>query len=156
MRRCNMRILGIPETPESSITATVAKMLTEMLQLSKSPLVNRLHWTPGGKTSGETALAHYQDCMEILHHAHSLCIKKSPIIITADYASSVAKAWVAFTEVRRLLCGRQDVCYGLLFPAMLRITHGEVDKEFVDPDKAMASVTKNIISATGGEDSKKT
>lgn len=44
MRRCNIRILGVPETPNSS-TTTVSKLLTKVLQLEKEPLVDRSHWT---------------------------------------------------------------------------------------------------------------
>lgn len=43
IRRCNKRILGVPETPCSSSTATVAKLPTEVLQLEKEPLIDRSH-----------------------------------------------------------------------------------------------------------------
>lgn len=35
MRRCNVRILGVPETPDSSSSIAVTKMLTEVLQLDR-------------------------------------------------------------------------------------------------------------------------
>ncbi|MEQ2198460.1 hypothetical protein XENOCAPTIV_013182, partial [Xenoophorus captivus] len=44
------------------------------------------------------------------------CFSDAPIIVTPDYTVSVAKAWAAFTEVRRFLRNRQDVRYELPFP----------------------------------------
>lgn len=63
--------------------------------------------------------------------------------------ASVAKVQVALTEVRRILRSRREVRYGLIFPARLRITHSEVDKEFDDQEKNMVYVKNSIISATG-------
>ncbi|GAA6107511.1 uncharacterized protein LOC124626348 [Tachysurus ichikawai] len=80
--------------------------------------------------------------------AHSVSMKELHITILPDYTASVAKARAAFTDVRSLLRNRQGVPYGLLFPARLRITHKEEDKEFADPNKAMAYVKQNIILAT--------
>lgn len=58
MRRCNIRIIGIPETPNSSTTTSVSKLLTEVLQLDKEPLVDRLHRTLGLKRPGSKTLRH--------------------------------------------------------------------------------------------------
>ncbi|KAG7467812.1 hypothetical protein JOB18_017105, partial [Solea senegalensis] len=59
----------------------------------------------------------------------------------------VAKARAAFTDVRKALRGRKEIRYGLFYPARLRITHQDEDKEFVDPQKAMDYV-KKILPAT--------
>lgn len=53
-RRCNIRILGVPETPGSSSTTSVSKLLRDMLQLDKDVLIDRSHRSlaprkPGGK-----------------------------------------------------------------------------------------------------------
>lgn len=159
MRRCNVRIIGVPET-ESSSTVAVAKMLQETLQLEKEPLVDRSHRSPGQKKLGGrprvivAKLHYYQDCVEILRRARTrgqLRFKDAPVMILPDYTASVAKARAAFTGVKRLLRNQQGVHYGLLFPARLRITHGEEDLEFVDPDIAMAYVKDKIIPATEDE-----
>lgn len=161
MRRCNLRIIGVPETPESSSTEAVAKLLAAVLQMDKAPLIDRVHRTGGGSKSGDkpriivAKLHYYQECVEILRRARSrgpLRFKEAPIIITSDYTAAVARARAAFSEVRRLLRNRRDVRYGLLFPARLRISHGEEDKEFLDANKAMDYVKKKIISATASED----
>ncbi|KAG7519808.1 hypothetical protein JOB18_016446 [Solea senegalensis] len=67
--------------------------------------------------------------------------------IFPDYTASVAKARAAFTDVRKALRGRKEIRYGLFYPARLRITHQDEDKEFVDPQKAMDYV-KKILPAT--------
>lgn len=157
MRRCNVRILGVPETPGSSSTASVAKLLMEALQLEKEPLIDRSHRSlgpakPGGKPRVIIAKLHYyQECAEVLRRAHtrgSLRYNGDQITVFPDYTASVAKARAAFTEVRKLLRDRQGVRFGLLFPARLRITYEGADKQFTDPEKAMAYVKMNIIPAT--------
>jgi len=160
MRRCNVRILGVPETPDSSSTASVAKLLTEVLQLEKEPLIDRSHRSlgpaiPGGKPRVIIAKLHYyHECAEVLRRARTrgpLRFNGGPITIFPDYTASVAKARAAFTEVRKLLRDRQGVRFGLLFPARLRITNGGEDKQFADPEKAMDNVKRNIIPATDNE-----
>lgn len=51
MRRCNIRIIGVPETPDSSTTTSVSKLLSEVLQLDKEPLIDRSHRSLGPKRS---------------------------------------------------------------------------------------------------------
>lgn len=157
MRRCNVRILGVPETPDSSSTASVAKLLMEVLQLEKEPLIDRSHRGPGpAKPGGKprviiAKLHYYHECAEVLRRARTrgqLRFNGEPITIFPDYTASVSKARAAFTEVRKLLRDRQGVRFGLLFPARLRITHDGHDKQFIDPEKAMAYVKRNIIPAT--------
>lgn len=41
------------ESPELCTPADIAKMLTEVLRLSKPPLINRSHRTPGGRKSDD-------------------------------------------------------------------------------------------------------
>ncbi len=157
MRRCNIRIIGVPETPDSSTTTSVSKLLTEVLQLDKEPLIDRSHRSlgpkkPGGKPRAIVAKLHYyQDCVQILRLARTrgpLRFNGEPITIFPDYTATVAKARAAFTEVRKLLRDRQGVRYGILFPARFRVTYRGEDREFTDPDKAMTYVRKNIIPVT--------
>lgn len=157
MRSCNVRILGIPETPDSRSTASVAKLLTEVRQLEKEPLIDCSHRSlgpakPGGKPRVIIVKLHYyHECAEVLRRARtrgSLRFNGEPITIFPDYTARVAKAWAAFTEVRKLLRDRQGVRFGLLFPVHLRITHEGNDKQFTDPEKAMAYVKRNVIPAT--------
>ena len=68
--------------------------------------------------------------------------------IFPDYTSSVAKARAAFTDVRKMLRGRRGVRYGFLYPARLRISYKNEEKEFLDPREALEYVRKEIISET--------
>lgn len=160
MRRCNIRIIGVPETPDSCSTASVAKLLAEVLRMDKEPLVDRSHRglgsnKPGGKPRVIVAKLHYyKDCVEILRRARTqgpLRFNGDPIVIFPDYKASVAKARAAFTDVRKLLRGRQGVRFGILFPACLRVTYKGEDMEFIDPAKAMAYVKENIATSSDGE-----
>lgn len=98
-----------------------------------------------------TRLHNEGDAMDIMRKAQDragqLKFKGSPIAIFLDYTANVTKARAAFTEVRRMLRGRQGIHYGLLFPAKFRISHNNVEKEFVDATKALDYVKKNVIPA---------
>lgn len=155
MRRCNIRIVGVAEGPGSASTQSVSKLLSEALKLDKEVLVDRSHRSlrpliPGGKPRVIVAKLHYyQDCVEVLRRARCqapLQLNGNSISIFPDYTASVAKARAAFTDVRSLLREQRGVRYGLLFPARLRITHNGADREFLDPDKAMAHVKKYIVA----------
>lgn len=154
MRRCNIRIIGVPETPDSGTTTSVSKLLTEVLQLDKEPLVDRSNRSlglkkPNGKPCTIVAKLHYyQDCVEVLRQARTrgpLRFNWEPVTIFPDYIATVAKARAAFTEVRKLLRNRQGVRYGILFPARLRVTYRGEDMEFTDPDKAMTYVRRTLF-----------
>lgn len=131
-RRCNIRILGVPETTGSSSTTSVSKLLRDVLQLDKDVLIDRSHRNmaprkPGGKPRAIVAKLHYyQDCVEVLNRARTRAPLKNngeTIAIFPDYTARVAKARAAFTEVRKMLHNRPNVRFGILFPARLRVTH---------------------------------
>lgn len=155
-RRCNIRIVGVPETNGSTSTTSVSKLLREVLQLDKDVLIDRSHRSlaprrPDGKPRAIVAKLHYdQDCVEVLSRARSRAPLRNngeTIAIFPDYTARVAKARAAFTEVRKLLHSRPNVRFGILFPARLRITHNGEENEFTDAEKAMDYVKKRIITA---------
>ena len=120
--------LGVAEAHASSSTASVSKLLRQVLRLDKHVLVDRSHRSLGplrkdGKPRAIIAKLHYyQDCVEVLSRARSqapLRCNGVTIAIFPDYTASVAKARAAFNEVRKLLRDRQGVQYGILFPARL-------------------------------------
>lgn len=160
MRRCNIRILGVPEEPGSSSTTSVSKLLKDMLKLDKDIIIDRSHRSlapkrQDGKPRAIIAkLHHYQDCVEILRRARTqspLRLNGAPVAIFPDYTTTVARARAAFTEVRKLLHNQQGVRFGILYPARLRITYNGQDKEFLDPREAMVYVKNNIIKPTEDE-----
>lgn len=65
-----------------------------------------------------------------------------------DYTSAVAKARAAFTDVRMMFQGVRGIHYGLLYPARLRVSYDDEDKEFLDPMKAMEFIQKKVIPFT--------
>ncbi|KAI4886249.1 hypothetical protein NFI96_009875 [Prochilodus magdalenae] len=160
MRRCNIRILGVAETRGSGSTASVTKLLREVLQLDKDVLVDRSHRSTAPKRSDGkprpiiAKLHYYQDCVEVLTRARAhapLRFNGENIAIFPDYTASVAKARASFTEVRQMLRNRPGVRFGILFPARFRITYKGEEKEFTDAVKAMSYVKKYVISATETE-----
>lgn len=153
MRRGNIRIVGVDEQPNSSTPDSVSKMLKEVLQLDRVIKIDRSHRTLGPRVPGDRerprviiAKLHYDgDAAEILRRARDrapLMYNGKRIAIFPDYTSNVARARAAFTDVRKELRGRKGVRYGLFYPARLRITFNNQDKEFVDPKKAMEYVKK--------------
>jgi len=160
MRRGNIRIVGVPEQPGSSSTTAVSKLLKETLRMDKEIKIDRSHRSlgsrkPGDKPRAIIAKLHYDgDCMEILRRARDqapLSYNGNPVAIYPDYTASVARARAAFTDVRKLLRGRQGVRYGLLFPARFRVTHNGEEKEFRDAADAMDYVKRRIIPGTETE-----
>ena len=154
MRRSNIRILNVPETPGSSTPTAVSKLLREVLKVDKDVLIDRSHRgllprNQDGKPRVIVAKVHYyQDCVDILRRARDfgpLRFKGTDVSIFPDYPPSVVQARSAFGEVRRLLRGRDGVKYGLLYPARLRITYNGAQKRFQDPGEAMAYVKAKIL-----------
>ena len=111
-----------------------------------------VQWKPGDKPRVIIAKLHYDgDAAEVLRRARDrapLSYSRRRVAIFPDYTSSVAKARAAFTDVRKMLRGRQGVRYGLLYPARLRISYKNEEKEFLDPREALEYVRKEIISET--------
>lgn len=69
------------------------------------------------------------------------------LAIYRDYTSRVARARAAFNDTKKVLCGLQGIRYGLLYPTRLCIAYKDLDKEFVDPAKAMEFVNRHITQA---------
>lgn len=75
MRRCNIRILCVPETSGSSSPASMAKLLTQVLHLNKEPILDHSLRILGKRSRGVRpqviiAKLHYQqECIEILRRA---------------------------------------------------------------------------------------
>ncbi|KAJ4940325.1 hypothetical protein JOQ06_026633 [Pogonophryne albipinna] len=125
MRRGNIRIVGVDEQPDSSTPEAISKLLKEALHLDRDIKIDRSHrslmkWKPGDR----------------------------PRVIIAKLHNDGAKARAEFTDVRKMLRGRQGVRYGLLFPARMRISVGDEENEFLDPAKALEYVLKKVIPET--------
>ncbi|KAI3358293.1 hypothetical protein L3Q82_014672 [Scortum barcoo] len=73
------------------------------------------------------------------------------IFMFPDYPLSVARARSAFNEIRKLLRGRDNVCYSILHPARLRITHNGTEKLFQDADRGYGIFSEVDSSITQAE-----
>ncbi|KAI5105880.1 SH2 domain-containing adapter protein E [Silurus meridionalis] len=114
----NVRIICVPEGPNSSTTANVAVLLKEALSLEKEPLLDRSHRTlqpvpkPGERPRAIVARFHYHsECLDVLRRAKELQriqFKGLNISIFPDHTVKTAKARAAFNEVRRQLRGIED------------------------------------------------
>lgn len=149
-RRNNIRIIGLPEEHGTVDATTVSTLLKDALGLGKEPVVDRAHRSlqprpkPGERPRPIIARLHYYaDCVDILRRARAqrgIKVKDSTISIFPDLTARTAKARAAFNIVRRQLRDIPDIRFGLLHPARLRITRGDVTKEFTSPDEAAAFV----------------
>lgn len=154
-RRNNVRIVGIPESPGSCSTSTVSALLKVAFNLEKAPLVDRSHRSlqpaPQGGQPARTVIAclhYYKDCNEILRLPKTkqrIQVDGMTISVYPDFTARVAKARVAFNDVRRMLKDVPGVRLGLLFPARLRISFNGAGSFFTDPEAARAYVSENIV-----------
>ncbi|KAJ8377871.1 hypothetical protein AAFF_G00250220 [Aldrovandia affinis] len=100
MRRNNIRLLGIPEGVEGSRpTESVAGLLQELLGLDEKPLLDRAHRTLRSRPG-----------------------RGRRVSIFPDYTTAVAKKRASFGDVKRQLRACPGVKYGLIYPAVLRLT----------------------------------
>ncbi|KAL6480431.1 hypothetical protein MHYP_G00114640 [Metynnis hypsauchen] len=125
MRRFNIRILRVAESPGSRSPAAVSKLLKEALRLEKEVVVDRSHHglqprQQGGKPRAIGAKLHYyQDCVDILRRAReagSLQYNGTKIFIFPDYPPSVACTRSAFNEGKNILRGQKVVTNGTCLP----------------------------------------
>ncbi|RXN33329.1 putative transposase element L1Md-A101/L1Md-A102/L1Md-A2 [Labeo rohita] len=154
-RRNNVRIVGVPEGPNTSTTAAVASLLKEAFNLEKESLLDRSHRTlqptpkPGDRPRAIVCRFHYHtDCVDILRRARErrqIKVGDQPIAVFPDYTAKIARARTAFNVVRQQLRGIEGVRYGLFHPARLRITYKGVEKDFVSAEEA-GDYVKTLIS----------
>ncbi|KAK7131856.1 hypothetical protein R3I93_018424 [Phoxinus phoxinus] len=145
--RNNIRIIGLSEQCGTVTAASTSALLKEALNLDKAPLIDRAHRSlnpkpkPGERPRPIIARLHYYaDCVDILQRARTqqrIKIGDSTISIFPDHTARTAKARAAFNDVRRQLRDIPGVRYGLIYPALLRITtSGGVTKDFTSPGEA--------------------
>uniref|UniRef100_A0A8C5DJ07 L1 transposable element RRM domain-containing protein n=1 Tax=Gouania willdenowi TaxID=441366 RepID=A0A8C5DJ07_GOUWI len=145
-RRNNIRIVGLHEEDGPVTAAMISTLLMEAFDLEKPPLVDRAHRSlqprpkPGERPRPVIAWMHYcGDCIDILQRARAkqrIKIKNAVVSIFPDFTAKTARARAAFNDIRRQLREIPDVRFGILHPARLRITRGNVTREFTSPGEA--------------------
>lgn len=162
-RRCNIRVVGVREGRENGKRPVqfIADMLRELLQLEKTPVLDRAHRALRSKPTQDNqpprafiARCHYfQEKEEILRKAATLRQLKTRdgdmVRVLPDFTQAVSRQRAAFTEVRSLLRSCEGIRFGLWYPADLRITLEDGTRmSFRDPDKAKAYVMDKLVTLT--------
>lgn len=93
---------------------------------------------------------YYWEREEIFRKAARLSplnLRGKRVSIFPDYIATVAKKRAAFSEAKRLFRSCQGIKFGILYPAVLRVTllSGQ-EKRFGDPSEAMDYFRKNLKS----------
>lgn len=155
-RRNNVRLVGVPEGAEGPRpTEFIAELLRDVLGLEEKPLLDRAHRTlrekPGDGAPPRPIVArvHFFHVRSLIlqraGEASPLSFKGGRISVFPDYTSAVARRRAAFTAVKRSLRSHPTVRFGLLYPAVLKVTmpDGKVHR-FEDPSVASEFINKNL------------
>lgn len=158
-RRNNLRLVGIPEGSEGQRpTEFIGGLLKDLLKLDEAPLLDRAHRTLRAKPrTGEPPrpvlirVHFFHIRNEILRRANEtsrgspLLFQGKKLSIFPDYTAAVAKRRAAFGGVKRELWACPGVKFGLMYPALLKITlPGGTTHTFEDPTEASAFVSSKL------------
>ncbi|KAF3847177.1 hypothetical protein F7725_020205 [Dissostichus mawsoni] len=157
-RRCNLRIVGIPEgveqgKPTTFISNMLHKLFTGPGGLEKAPVLDRAHRVPASRPKdGERPRSFLwkvhlfqvkEEILKLSRQKGKLVLGGTQIFIFPDYSADLDKRRAAYNEVKAVL-RKADVRYGLLYPARLRITFGSETRIFDSPQSAMEYYTTKI------------
>uniref|UniRef100_A0A3B5M020 L1 transposable element RRM domain-containing protein n=1 Tax=Xiphophorus couchianus TaxID=32473 RepID=A0A3B5M020_9TELE len=146
-RRCNLRILGIPEGMEQgNPTRFIADLLFNILGgpdgLEKAPLLDRAHRVaapvpPKGKRSQAfiVRIHYYQEkerIQQLARRKGKLEFRGEQIIIFPDYSIDLS---------------RHGVRYGLIYPAHFRISMNGETKMFDSPESAKTFIESKFVQS---------
>lgn len=149
-RRCNLRLLGIPEGLEQgNPTKFVAGLLHEILGgpngLEKPPLLDRAHRAAapvpadGGRPRPFIICVHYFHEKELIQRfareKGRLEFRGKQVFIFPDYSADLNRRRAAFNEVKKML-REKGVRYRLFYPARLQISFNGSTKVFDSPKDA--------------------
>lgn len=161
-RRCNLRIIGVPEGLENgNPTQFVARLLFDVLGgpngLEEPPTLDRAHRASGqvpreGDRPRPFILrVHYfqekERIQRLARQKGRLEFRRKQILIFPDYSADLSRCRAAFNEVKGLLRKEEGVRYGLLYPARLRISFNGQVTVFESPQAAKDFVQTKIRPA---------
>lgn len=159
-RRCNLRLLGIPEDLEQrNPTRFIAGLLHAVLGgpngLEKPPILDRAHRAAGRPTEGGRPrpfiiCVHYyhenEQIQRLAREKGRLEYQGKQIFIFPDYSADLNKRRAAFNEVKKML-REKGVRYRLFYPAKLQVSFNGETKMFDSPTAA-----KDFYSSKFGDD----
>ena len=160
----NVRLVGLSESEGGPRTSEfVAQLLKDLLKLDELPMLDRCHRSlrPRPK-DGEPPrplvmrVHYFQTRNLILRRAREcspLMYNGKRLSIYPDFTPAVAKKRALFSPVKRELNSCTGVKFGLMFPAVLRLTlpNGQTHR-FEDHEKAMDFVVNNLKKGVTPED----
>lgn len=156
-RRCNIRIIGLPEGSEGSNPLSFFKTwLPELLQASfkgGSIKLDRCHRSLARRPqTGQRPRAvivkfhNFQDKLRIMQaarKAQTLEYKGAKIMIFEDFSAAVVRKRQEFNQVKQQL-KENGVEFAMLYPAILRIRDRGMEKFFKHPKEAAIYLGKII------------
>uniref|UniRef100_A0A087YRW2 L1 transposable element RRM domain-containing protein n=1 Tax=Poecilia formosa TaxID=48698 RepID=A0A087YRW2_POEFO len=141
----NIRLVGVSEGSEGQQpTKFASTLLQDLLGLDAKPALDQAHRTLRARPAeGQpprpfvvrvTLLQERNEILRRARESYPLLYKGKRVFIFPDYSTSVAKKRASFTKVKKELHSCPGIKFGLLFPAILRITlpNGQIRK-FEDP-----------------------
>lgn len=154
-RRCNIRIVGLPEGSEgTNPMAFFRTWLPELVKVSfksGSVKLDRCHRAltrrplPGQRPRAVIVKLHsYQDkvlIMQAARKAQSLVYNGAPIMIFEDFSIAVVRKRQEFYPVKQQL-KEKGIPFAMLYPAGLRVSHGGQEKFFKHPKDVAAFLDK--------------
>uniref|UniRef100_A0A8C5C0Y4 Uncharacterized protein n=1 Tax=Gadus morhua TaxID=8049 RepID=A0A8C5C0Y4_GADMO len=130
-RRNNIRIVGVPESHDSS-TGAVSALLQRAFSLTEAPVLDRSHRAllsaprQGDRPRVIVARMHYfQDCANILRLARDkqqIKLDGMTMSVYPDYTARIARARAGYNGVRQQLRGLEGVRFGILYPVRLSLS----------------------------------
>lgn len=159
-RRCNIRIIGLPEGSEGTNPVLFFKTwLPQLVGVSfkdDAVEIDRCHRTlarpppPGQRPRAVVIKLHYfQDKVRIMQAARrmqSLIYKGAPIMIFEDFSAAVVKKRQGFYHVKQRL-REMGISFAMMYPAVLRIKHNGVERSFRAPGAVAAYLDKSSQNA---------
>ncbi|XP_055497228.1 uncharacterized protein LOC129700673 [Leucoraja erinacea] len=145
----NLRIVGVQESREGNrdLREFAADLLKKVLNLDQKPLLGRAHRALGRRTRADAPARQLivkvqydhvlDDMMKKMVRSRDLLFEGDKISIFRDYPVEVTRKRVLFTETRRKLKNIQDLRYGLMYPATLRVTYKWKEYFFTDHKEAL-------------------
>ncbi|KAK7884430.1 hypothetical protein WMY93_027553 [Mugilogobius chulae] len=149
-RRCNIRIVGLPEGSEgtnavSFMTSWLPELVHERFK-GGAVKIDRCHRAPAGRPSppGQrprpmlVKLHNFQDKVRIMRAARKtqpLIFRGSTISIFGDFSAAVVKKREEFSSTKQRF-REKGISYAMLYPAVLKIKHNGQEKVFKHPEDA--------------------
>uniref|UniRef100_A0A8D3BUA8 L1 transposable element RRM domain-containing protein n=1 Tax=Scophthalmus maximus TaxID=52904 RepID=A0A8D3BUA8_SCOMX len=158
-RRCNLRIIGVPQGLEKgSPTQFIAGLLFDILGgpngLDEPPILDRAHRSTaqlpreGNRLCPFIFRVHYfqekERIQRLARQKGQLEFQGKQILIFPDYSGDLSRRRAALNKVFR---GEEGVRYGLLYPARLRISFNGQVKVFENPQRAKDFIMTKIRPA---------